>query len=88
MNLPAAMTWSPGEASTLNEFLNSPVGRKWLGLLLLRKPPTDLSSVERAAISAAYAAGYERIFGEIAATRTSLPEAESPSISAINPAKD
>lgn len=85
---PPGITWSPGEAAAANEFLNSPIGRKWLGILLSRKPAVDLSSTERAALSGAYAAGYERIFGEIAATRTSVMETESPSLRAIDPAKD
>jgi hypothetical protein len=61
--------WSPGEAAAVNEFLNSPVGQRWLGILLTRKPKIDLSSTEKAGITGAYAAGYESIFGEIAATR-------------------
>lgn len=71
MNLPG-IQWTPGEAAGVNDFLNSPLGRKWLGILLTRKPQLDLSSTEKAALSGAFAAGYERFFGEIAATRVSI----------------
>jgi len=71
MNLPG-IQWSGGEASAVNEFLNSPVGKKWLGILLSRKPRLDLSNTERAALSGAYAAGYEAFFSEIAATRVTI----------------
>jgi hypothetical protein len=64
--------WTPGEAASVNEFLNSPLGQKWLGVLITRKPRMDLSTTERAALSGAYIAGYESVFGEIAATRTAV----------------
>jgi hypothetical protein len=87
MNLPG-ISWSPSEAAAVNEFLNSPVGKKWLGILLSRKPKLDLSSTERAALSGAYAAGYEAlIFYEIPATRASMIQ-ESASIKAIDPTRD
>lgn len=73
MNIPG-IQWTAGEASSVNDFLNSPVGRKWLGILMMRKPRMDLGNTERAALSGAFAAGYESFFGEIAATRASLPE--------------
>jgi hypothetical protein len=74
MRMPG-LQWGPGEAAALNEFLNSPLGQKWLGVLITRKPRMDLSSTERAALSGAYIAGYESVFGEIAATRTtSIPD--------------
>jgi hypothetical protein len=86
MNL-SGMQWSGGEAATLNEFLNSPVGKKWLGIMMTRKPRLDLSNTERAALSGAYAAGYEAFFGEIAATRVSMTQ-ESAGIKAIDPTRD
>jgi hypothetical protein len=70
MRMPG-LQWGPGEAAALNEFLSSPLGQKWLGVLITRKPRMDLSTTERAALSGAYIAGYESVFGEIAATRTS-----------------
>jgi hypothetical protein len=84
----AGLDWTPGEATAVHEFLNSPVGRKWLGILLSRKPRLDLSSTERAALSGAYAAGYEAMFGEISATRVALKREETPSIRAIDPTRD
>jgi hypothetical protein len=62
--------WTPGEAAAVHEFLSTPVGQKWLGVLITRKPRMDLSSTERAALSGAFIAGYEAMFSEIAATRT------------------
>lgn len=80
--------WSPSEAASVNEFLNSQVGRKWLGLLNYRKPMIDIRTTEAAALSGAYSAGYERLlYVEMAATRTSLPE-DSASIKGIDPTKD
>jgi hypothetical protein len=86
VNIPGVQ-WSPGEAAAVNEFLNTPVGRKWLGVLLFRKPTLDLTNTERAALSGAYAAGYERIFGEIAATRNVQPP-EPTGLKAIDPTRD
>lgn len=86
MTIPG-MQWSPSESSSVNEFLNSAIGRKWLGVLLLRKPKLDLSNTERAALSGAFAAGYESVFSEIAATRTTISP-ETPSLKAIDPTKD
>lgn len=88
MNLPPGLQWSAGEAASLNEFLNSPVGRKWLGILLTRKPRLDLSSTERAAMTGAFAAGYEHMFGEIAATRVVLREEPSDTTKTIDPVRD
>ena len=88
MNLPG-IQWTPGEAATVNEFLNSPIGRKWLAVLQFRKPAVDLSSTERTALSGAYAAGYEYLlFNQIPATRIALKEQESMSLKAIDPTKD
>jgi hypothetical protein len=84
---PMGLSWSPGEAATVNEFLNSPVGRKWLGILITRKPHIDLTSSDRAGLTGAFAAGYEHIFAEIAATRYAT-QPESFSAKAIDPVKD
>lgn len=81
------ISWSPSEASGVNEFLNSPIGRKWLGVLLTRKPRIDLANSERAALSGAYAAGYESFFAEIAQTRVAMTP-DSPSVKSIDPTKD
>jgi hypothetical protein len=84
---PMGLSWSPGEAATVNEFLNSPVGRKWLGILIIRKPRIDLTSSDRAGLTGAFAAGYEHIFAEIAATRVAT-QPESFSAKAIDPVRD
>ena len=88
MSGPPGIPWSPSEAASLNEFLNTPVGRKWLGVLLTRKPRIDLSSTEKAALSGAFAAGYESVFGEIAFTRVGQPPSDNPSVRAIDPTRD
>jgi len=83
------ITWSPSEAAAVNEFLNSPVGRKWLGVLLTRKPRVDIGgTIERAAMTGAFSSGYESIFGEIAATRVAVPMPDAASAKAIDPTKD
>jgi hypothetical protein len=87
MNVPG-MSWSPSESAAVHEFLNQEVGRKWLAVLILRKPKIDLSSTERAALSGAFAAGYESIFGIIAETRTTRASAQDASIPGIDPQKD
>jgi hypothetical protein len=84
---PPGIPWSGAEAAAINDFLNSPLGRKWMGVLLTRKPQMDLSTTERAALSGAYAAGYERIFGEIAATRVATTQ-DSASMKGIDATKD
>ena len=82
-----ANQWSAGEAASVNEFLNSPVGRKWLGVLFNRKPRMDLASTDRAAMTGAFAAGYEFFFSAIAETRTSsIPE--DPGVKPIDSTKD
>lgn len=85
-NLPGII-WSGGEAAAINEFLNTPVAQKWMGILLTRKPKIDMSSTERAAITGAYAAGYESFFAEIAATRSSSIRPEA-GLRSIDPTKD
>jgi hypothetical protein len=79
--------WTPGEAAAVNEFLNSPLGQKWLGVLITRKPRVDLSSYERAALSGAFIAGYESVFGEIAATRATTMPSDA-GVQGIDPTKD
>jgi hypothetical protein len=86
MRMPG-LQWGPGEAAALNEFLSSPLGQKWLGVLITRKPRMDLSTTERAALSGAYIAGYESVFVEIAATRTSVAPEDS-GAKGIDPTKD
>jgi hypothetical protein len=88
MNLIPGMSWSPSESATVHEFLNTEVGRKWLGVLMLRKPKMDLSSTERAALSGAFASGYESVFGIIAETRTTRAPAIDASIKSIEPERD
>lgn len=84
---PPGIPWSPAEAAAINDFLNTPVGRKWMGVLLTRKPQMDLTTTERAALTGSYAAGYERIFAEIASTRVSSTQ-DSASTKSIDPTKD
>jgi hypothetical protein len=84
---PIGLPWSAGEAAAVNEFLNSPLGRKWLGILNNRKPRIDLTSGDRAGLTGAFAAGYEHFFAEIAATRIAT-QPESFSAKGIDPVKD
>jgi hypothetical protein len=80
--------WTPSEAAAVNQFLDSPVGRKWLGVLMVRKPKLDLANTERSALTGAFAAGYESFFSEIAATRIARTPVEDMSAPSINPDKD
>ena len=80
--------WSPSEASGINEFLNTPLGIKWLRVLFSKKPKIDQSSTERAALSGVFAAGYEKAWEEISNTRTALRESDSASVESIDPTKD
>lgn len=88
MNPPLGVSWSPSEAAAVNEFLSSKVGKNWLGVLLNRKPKVDLTSTEKAALSGAFAAGYESFFVEISATRIALPPPDNASVRSIDPVKD
>jgi hypothetical protein len=88
MNPIPGISWSPSESAAVNEFLTTPVGQKWLGVLMVRKPRMDLSSTERAALSGAFSAGYESIFGIIAETRTTRAPVQDASVPSINPDKD
>lgn len=75
--IPPDLVWTPSDAAGVNQFLNSNLGRKWLGVLLNRKPRSVVDKgMEQAALSGAFAAGYEIFFFEIAATRVSLPSAD------------
>jgi hypothetical protein len=75
--IPAELIWSGAEAAAINEFLGSPLGRKWLGLLLNRKPRIVFDKgLEAAALSGAFSSGYEQFFMEIAASRHVAPSAE------------
>jgi len=82
--------WTPSDAAGLNEFLNTPLGRKWLGILLAHKPKIDLSTTERAGLSGAFLAGYEHLlFGEIGANRLAgVGHKASASKPGIDPEKD
>ena len=86
MNLPGPV-WTAGEAATVNEFLNTPVGKKWLGVLLNLKPRIDVTSTEKAALTGAEAAGYDRFFDQITATRSTL-RSEDMSTKGIDPTRD
>jgi hypothetical protein len=77
LDQPPGIPWSPSESAGVNDFLSTPLGRKWLGILLNRKPGIDLTSTERAAITGAYSAGYERFFMEIASSRATPPIGDS-----------
>lgn len=85
---PSGIPWSPGEAATVNEFLSSPVGMKWLQVLFSRKPKIDQTTTEKAALSGVYAAGYEKAWEEISNTRTRVKEPDSASVPGIDPTKD
>jgi hypothetical protein len=84
---PPGITWSNSEAASVNEFLNTLVGKKWLGVLLTRKPRVDLTSTEKAALTGAFTAGYESFFNEIAATRLTRSD-DAVSVKTIDPTKD
>ena len=75
--IPTELIWSGAEAAAIHEFLSSPLGRKWLGLLLNRKPRIVFDKgLEAAALSGAFSSGYEQFFMEIAASRRVAPSAE------------
>ena len=85
---PIGIAWTSSEAAAVNQFLDSPVGRKWLAVLMLRKPKLDLSSTERSALTGAFGAGYESFFAELAATRIARTPPEDASAPSTNPDKD
>lgn len=82
--------WTPSDAAALNEFLNTPLGRKWLGILLAHKPRIDMESSEKAALSGAFIAGYEHLlFHEIGINRMAgSPKRDSAGKPGIDPEKD
>jgi hypothetical protein len=84
------MSWTAGEAATVNEFLASPIGIKWLAELQSQKPKTDRDSMEKAALTGAFQAGYEYLlYNVIAGTRVAISESETGySSKAIDPTKD
>lgn len=72
------MKWTDSEASSVNQFLSTPVGTRWLAYLMTVKPSIDMKSTETAALTGAYVAGYEHFLSQIAATRiTSNEDASS-----------
>ena len=87
MNLPPELQWSPGEASTVNDFLNSPLGQKWLNLLFSRKPAIKMDTTEQAAMTGVFAAGYEAVFTQIHASRQ-VYLGDSASMKPIDPTRD
>jgi hypothetical protein len=84
--------WTPSDAAGLNEFLNTQLGRKWLGVMLAHKPRLDLSSTEKAALTGAFVAGYEHLlFAEMSMNRNAgvVPGGkEAASKKGIDPEKD
>ena len=85
---PGVIDWGPGEASTVNDFLNTQVGRKWLGYLWNMKPKVTLDKgVEAAALTGAASAGYEHCFSQIASSRATVNR-DQMSAKAIDPTKD
>jgi hypothetical protein len=87
MNIPGGQ-WSASEATSLNEFLNTPLGKKWLWVMLMIKPTIDMASTDKAALTGAYAAGYEHFLNQIAVTRTARQDDSSASAKTIDPTKD
>jgi len=62
MDLPQLPKWTPSDAAGVQQFLNTPLGQKWLGFLHSYKPRItvdSLKSIESAGMTGAYAAGYE-----------------------------
>jgi hypothetical protein len=62
MDVPQLNKWTPSDAAGVQQFLSTPLGQKWLGLLHNYKPritADSLKSVEQAGITGAYSAGYE-----------------------------
>jgi hypothetical protein len=82
------IAWTASEAASVNEFLNTAVGRKWLNVLASRKPKLDLSSTERAALTGAQGAGYESVLAVIEDMRKARSQPEDASAPGINPEAD
>lgn len=82
--------WTPSDASGLNEFLNTALGRKWMGVLLAQKPKMDLTTTERAALTGAFVSGYEHLLFTVIAVNRNAGQLSKPSASkpGIDPEKD
>lgn len=86
---PSKRPWTAGEAASVNEFLNTPLGVRWLQVLFaLRPKDINRESAERAGLDGAFLAGYEKAWEEISNTRTTVREPESASMPAIDATKD
>jgi hypothetical protein len=84
----AQYNWSPGEAASINEFLSTPLGTKWLGYLMFLKPPFERGNYELAALSGSYRAGYEQCLGAIQYTRQPQAPSDTAASKGIDPTKD
>jgi hypothetical protein len=88
MNIPRGYNWSPQESAAINEFLNTPLGKRWLDLLYFQRPRTVIDKgTEAAALSGAFAAGYESVFAQVALSRVAVQE-EEPMTKTIDLVKD
>jgi hypothetical protein len=86
---PIKSDWTPSESASVNEFLNTPVGIRWLQELFKRRPwNIDRTSAEKAALDGCFLAGYEKAWEEISNTRVILPQGEDASVPGIDPTKD
>jgi hypothetical protein len=86
---PSDRPWSPGEAASVNEFLNSKLGVRWLQVLFNRRPKDiDLNSTEKASLDGAFLAGYEKAWEEISNTRVIQVESDNASMKGIDPTRD
>ena len=79
--------WTPSDAVGVNEFLKTAVGKKWLEHLANAKPRIDTTSTEKAALSGAYAAGYEAVLSLIKVSRGS-PAKEDFNLKPFDPTRD
>lgn len=81
--------WTPGEAVSVNEFLNSKLGVRWLQVLFARRPKDiNRDTAERAALDGAFLAGYEKAWEEISNTRVIRVEPDNASLKSLDPTKD
>lgn len=81
--------WTPSDAAGLNEFLNTPVGIKWIATLMTLKPKVDMSKgTEIAGLTGAYMAGYEHLLNEIIPRTRVVPIEETESRKPIDMTKD
>lgn len=87
MDVPNELLWTPSDSAGIDQFLGSKLGRKWLSFLFNKKPKIDLSSTEKAALTGAFAAGFESFLNEIAYSRAVVPQSE-PSPKGIDPTRD